>query len=272
MKPIVFSHYSNFGDIIYSIPFQKAVLNTRNQKTCKFVIVINYPMYIDPNINQGQHPCGNVTVTDTVAKMLKPLLLNTKLYDSVEIHDYRDGVYMPDSTYDHLCLEGFRALGMNLASGSITKWYSNLYPCTTNIDDTVDWLGGTKLIDKYKNKIIVCRSSRYWLPMNYSLLEKYGKDIIVLGTPLEHEALESIIGRKLEYKQINNFLEAYRIISSCKLFIGNQTGLTSMAISSGVPLLLECCKKCPNVIPNKKNQFQVFNNRYFKEMLSIMLE
>lgn len=268
-----FVNASNFGDCIYSLPFCLTVAGSKNISKFDMVLVINYPAYYNKNLmyENSTHPCGNVTMTKEFAEMLIPLLKAQPYIDNVFIHDYaKDGAYVEDG----FRLEAFRTFGLNLGAGSITKWYEDLFPTKEIIDDFNKWLyvyPDDKIKKSFSDKICVVRSQRYWLPLNISILEPYANDIVFIGTDNEYESFKDKLKVDVPHVFINNFLEAAQVFKSCKLCIGNQTGLFSVMEGLKVPRLLEVCRLCPNVIPNGAGGHAVYSNIYFEKILETYL-
>lgn len=268
-----FVNASNFGDCIYSLPFCLTVAGTKNLSKFDMVLIINYPASYNSNLmyENSKHPCGNVTMTEELANMLIPLLKAQPYIDNVFVHDYaKDGAY----TEDGFRLEAFRTFGLNLGAGAITKWYEDLFPTKEIIDDYNKWLyvyPTEKIKKEFENKICVVRSQRYWLPLDISMLEPYVKDIVFIGVESEYDSFQSRLSEKVPHVYINNFLEAAQAFKSCKLCIGNQTGLYSIMEALKVPRLLEVCRTCPNVIPNGFGGHAVYSNFYFEKILETYL-
>lgn len=91
------------------------------------------------------------------------------------------------------------------------------------------------------NKIVVSRTQRYhtkffpWAP----IIDKYGDDIVFVGTPPEYLAFAGLTNRPIEYKPTANLLEAAKIIAGSRFFIGNQSVLFWIAAGLGHPLFQE---------------------------------
>ncbi len=268
-----FVNASNFGDCIYSLPFCLTVAGSKNISKFDMVLIINYPAYYNKNLmyENSTHPCGNVTMTEELANMLIPLLKAQPYIDNIFVHDYaKDGAY----TEDGFRLEAFRTFGLNLGAGSITKWYEDLFPTKEIIDDFNKWLyvyPDDKIKKSFSDKICIVRSQRYWLPLDISILEPYADNIVFIGTDSEYESFKNKLKVDVPHVFINNFLEAAQVFKSCKLCIGNQTGLFSVMEGLKVPRLLEVCRLCPNVIPSGFGGHAVYSNFYFEKILETYL-
>lgn len=94
---------------------------------------------------------------------------------------------------------------------------------------------------KYKNKIVVNRSTRHhnilmnWVP----ILEHYLPDVIFIGLPEEHIQLQNETGLKFPYVKTDDLLHAAQIISASKAFLGNQSSCLNLAIAMGKKYLCE---------------------------------
>jgi hypothetical protein len=222
-----FKHSGNSGDIIYSLPtvFELA-------KNGKAQIYLNEG---EVGIYQDYHPLGGVMLNDKVIQMLKPLL---SYQPRIELCEKYNGEKID---YD---LDQFRTYGILMDRGSIVKWYYYVYGISA--DSSVPWL--TAPVDHhYADYLVVARSHRYRQPMiDYSFLKKYPKKIFV-GVPEEYEDMKKVLP-DIEYRPVKDFLEMATIITSCRLFIGNQSFPFSIAEALKANRLLEVYYKAPNVI------------------------
>ena len=73
-------------------------------------------------------------------------------------------------------------------------------------------------------------------------------DAIFLGLPDEYEMMRRY-HPTLKYVPTSDFLKAAEIIAGCRLFVGNQSGLSSIAEGLKVPRLIECCREAHNAFP-----------------------
>jgi len=228
-----FKHSGNSGDIIYSLP---TVWELAKNGKAQFFFHINQP----GEYNFDYHPLGNVTLSEKMALMLKPLLDYQPQIES-------SGIYQNQPVdYD---LDHFRSYSFPLDKGNITHWYFNVYGIY--YDTSLPWLIAPT-DERYADTIVIARSHRYRSPMvNYSFLKKYPNKIF-LGVLEEYEDMKKMLP-DIEFKPVSDFLEMATIINSCKLFIGNQSFPFAVAEALKVKRLLEVYYKAPNVIVQGKN-------------------
>ena len=232
-----FSHSGNFGDVIYSLPFCKAIAKINNQKRFAINLKINVKAQYD-----GTHPLGNLRMNRQVAEMIKPLLLEQKYISSVTIEEIT-----PKRAFD---LDQFREINaFDLSCGSISHWY---YPLSIDLIEppnlTRPWLKIKKKADNFGKDVIVFRSSRYRRDdLDYRILEKIKHRCLFIGIKDEHVDFCRHFFN-IDYLKIDDFLYAAKLIHAAKLVIGNQTGLFSIAEAMKKPRILETAFKCPNVV------------------------
>lgn len=265
-----FSSKSNFGDIIYSLPYCIAKAKDNYESKFNYEITTNYGAHYNTafDFSKEGHPCGKYTMTDTVAKMLVPLLEAQSYIDTVYVTKYPQA-----GVRNKFNLENFRACNLFLDKFSITRWYQAVEPNMYPIEDYKQWLFPTERRSEFRDNIICCRSMRYWAGFSLKELRNYAKRIVFIGVDEEYESFQEVIDASVERYEIKDFLEALNIISSCKLFFGNQTGLTSLAVALGgrVHHIIETNRLLPNVItPTGTNIFneialKVYLTKFFNK-------
>lgn len=80
--------------------------------------------------------------------------------------------------------------------------------------------------------------------------QKYHKDAVFIGTPLEHEVFSSTCGR-VPYYPTKDLAEAARVIAGSDLFIGNQSCCFWIAEGMKKNLVLEVWPAGPNSLTNR---------------------
>jgi hypothetical protein len=247
-----FKHSGNSGDIIYSLP---AVYELAKNGKARFYFDVNQPA----QYHHMYHPLGNVMLSQKMADMLQPLLLHQP---QIEVAEKLTG---QEVDYN---LDEFRNYGFFLDRGSIVKWYYYVYGIS--YDTSVPWL--TAPVDnQYAEYLVIARSHRYRQPLiDYSFLEKYPKKLFV-GVPEEFADMQKALPN-LEFRPVNNFLEMATIITSCRLFIGNQSFPFSLAEALKANRLLETYYKAPNVIVEGKGGKDFMYQPQFEYMVKKELE
>lgn len=272
MRKLVVSHSSNMGDIVYSLPFVRALAKELNYKKVTFVITYNYPATYNKAFMYAAHPFGNVTMSLKGAEMVKPLLARQNYIEEVLLHDYTNGGAYTDPVNGVLNLELMRTYGLYLDRGDITKWYQNIYATKEDINNWQPWLENIQPSKNIVGKIVCCRSMRYWRPLNMKILAPYANKIVFLGVQEEWESFCSYVGEEVHHHKVNDFLEAAEIIRASKFCFGNQTGLFSIMEALKVPRVLESNPHLPNVITNGKSGYMAWDNLYFEKIMEKLAE
>ena len=246
-----FLHSGHLGDLIYSLPLVKKISKTHK---CNFFVKTN----VKTNVQNYNHPFGDVFVNNRAANMLIPLLKNQKYLQSVSI--------FKNEQID-IDLNFFRKIPINFFFHS-SRWYSHL---TGFHFDMSEPSLEVKKHNKINNKIIIVRSKRYRNKfINYDFL-KNEKNIFCIGLIDEFKDLKKNI-KYLNYYDCKDFLEMAEIIKSSKFFIGNLSFAYSIAEQLKIPRLLEASPDFPVAFPiggNGKDFYhQIHFEKFYQEMKS----
>lgn len=106
-----------------------------------------------------------------------------------------------------------------------------------------------------RGKIVVSRSARYhneFFPWR-KILRQHRQEVLFVGLPQEHAALQQVCGFRLPAARIGSALDMARIIKGSKLFIGNQSLPCWIAMGLGHPLIQETCESVPDSIVPREN-------------------
>ncbi len=90
------------------------------------------------------------------------------------------------------------------------------------------------------------------------VLEKYGKDAVFIGTRLEYDVFTNVFGH-VEYYPTPDLYEAARVISGCKLFIGNQSCPNAIAAGLFKRIILEVWPNGPNCLVDRPGVLNVWD-------------
>lgn len=247
-----FKHSGNIGDIIYSLP---TILElSKNGKAHLFLQTDQPGIY-----EHAFHPLGNKMLNTKTVDMMKPLLL----YQSqiATVNEYDGGAV----DYD---LDIFRSYSFSLNNGNIIHWYYHVFG--VYYDTSLPWLKAP-IDTQYADKIVIARSHRYRSPLiDYSFLKKYPNKIF-LGVEEEYKDMKAMLP-DLVFKPVADFLEMATIISSCKLFIGNQSFPFSLAEALKANRLLEVYYRAPNVSPEGPNANMFMYQPQFEAIVKRLCE
>ena len=242
---MIFNHTGNMGDILYSLPFVLELCEAGNipLNQCTFNIQIDVPTtYIQ------EHPNGNVLMTKSAALFLKPLL---------DIIGFKEVTISSEKPEKCIALEFFRDIKLNTMAGDIRSWYYTISMSHLPQDFSKKIINFEGVDERLKNKIIICRSSRYLNPMiNWKILEEFKDNFIFMGLQSEYEAFCNDVF-PIQYVKIKNAMEAAIVFNSCLGTISNQNGLYCIAELMKIPRLLITAEY---IRINDKNVFGPVNN------------
>ena len=223
---IIFNHTGNMGDILYSLPFVFELCEANNIQIndCIYNIQLNAPAtYIE------KHPNGNVLMTESSALFLKPLM------DLIGFKDITISLEKPEKCFE---LERFRNISFNTMAGDIRSWYYLFSMIHLPQDFSKKLINITEKNDKFKNKIIICRTTRILNPLiNWKVLEEFKDNFIFVGLPDEYDIFCKDVF-PIEYAKVKNALDVAIIFNSCLGIISNQSGLYAIAETMKIPRLL----------------------------------
>lgn len=78
-----------------------------------------------------------------------------------------------------------------------------------------------------RTRVAIYRSPRYHVPewdkVWAKIAQAYGDKLLFVGLKEEHEAMEKLMGLRIEHAVTPDLLEAARVINACSLVYGNQT-------------------------------------------------
>ena len=239
-RPLVFSHSGKIGDLVFALPFCRAVASATGHD--RFSIHLRTDTVIERVRADGAvFPMPQFDAAG--AERLRPLLERQPYVESVSVSDA-----IPDGAID---LDPFRTQRcMPLWCGSIPLYYLPLAPWLVDAPDlSKPWLLGGRRTDLGGRTIALFATERYPRPsFSFSFLEPFRDELLFLGTDAEHAAFEEAFF-PVFHRNIADFGEALDVLSSVRLAIGNQTGFFAMAEALKIPRLLLVSERDPNVVP-----------------------
>ncbi len=102
---------------------------------------------------------------------------------------------------------------------------------------------------KWEGRVVVNKSARYanhLFPWR-AIVEHYGRRIVFLGMPEEHQSFCANYGH-VEYHRTENMLEVAKIIAGSSLLIANQSSCMTIAEGLKHPRIQESCLHLPDCI------------------------
>ena len=225
----VFSHSGKIGDLVFAIPFCRAVAAAAGSG--RFSIHLKTGTVLERTREDGSKI--NVQLFgEREAAFLRPLLERQPFIESVSVSG--------DIPVGALDLDLFRLQTcLPLWGNSIPNYYLPLAPWLANPPDlSTPWLFGGRKIDLGKKKIALFLTGREPREgFSFAFLEPFRDEILFLGTAGEHEAFEKAYF-PVDLRKIADFADALDVLSSVRLVIGNQTGFFAMAEAMKIPRLL----------------------------------
>lgn len=221
-----FSHSGGLGDILFSLCFCRELAEATGNDAFDFHIRTNVR---DAAMLGHSHPFGSVRMTVEAAEFIRPLLESQPFIRSVS-----SGDHLPEDSVD---LDRCRDLKINFSSGQIQNWYYNLCRCHLPREF---WKPVLQLEPdlRFADKILFTATERYRnICLDYSQLKRFRSRLLFTGTQQEYRIFREKYF-DLEYLPAASMLEIARAIAGAKGFIGNQSGIFSVAECLKVPRIL----------------------------------
>ncbi len=230
------THSGNAGDVIYALPTLKKIHELTGAKI-NLCLILGKPLILP---EYSTHPLGNVMLNRKMADMLIPLIGEQAYINTCDLYN--------DQKID-IDLDYFRAGLIPQDKGNIAHWCGYITGVTPDL--WRPWLSAKSNTD-FENTIVVARSARYQnKTIDYRFLNKYDS-LKFVGVESEYREIKKYLP-KIEWVQVNNFMELAQVIAGCKVFIGNQSFPYSIAEALKVPRILEVAFEIINVVPEGEN-------------------
>lgn len=232
-----FHHSGDLGDVIYGL---KAV-----------ELIGGGALALGPDF-RGEHPPRGPISKETF-QMLEPLLKRQKYLTGLSFAK----TMPPSVSHD---LNEFRELWMNRTQWKIPHHTLAEMHCyligVESLFNTEPWLTADV---KEIAPLVFHRSARYQerdFPWK-TVVARFGKDAVFVGTPDEHKAFTAAFG-KVAFYQVRDFDEMAAIINGAAWFMGNQSFPLSLALGLGRNVFQETCWMTPDCMLKRAN---VWNQR-----------
>lgn len=263
--PLVFSHSGKIGDLVFALPFCRAVAAASGRD--RFAFHIRTDTVIE-RIQSDGAVMRHRLLDKAGAELFRPLLERQPYISSVSLS--------PETPAGAVDLDFFRVQTcLPLWGNSLPNYYLPLAPWLANPPDlSAPWLFGGHKIDLGKKKIALFLTGREPREgFSFAFLEPFRDEILFLGTAGEHEAFEKAYF-PIDHRKIADFADALDILSSIRLAIGNQTGFFTIAEAMKIPRLLLVPDGNANNVPcggafqllyeteSAKTTFAAFHDRF----------
>lgn len=239
-QPLVFSHSGKIGDLVFALPFCRAVAAAAGID--RFSLHLKTGTVVE-RVRADGFVFPMPQFDESGATLLRPLLERQPYLKSVSISaDLPDGALDLDVFRTQTCLP--------LWGGALPHYYLPLAPWLVDVPDlSKPWLFGGRTIDLGGKTVVLFATERFRRPgFSFSFLEPFRDEILFLGTDAEHAAFEKTFF-PVEHGGIADFAEALDVLSSVRLAIGNQTGFFALAEGMKIPRLMLVSDRDPNVVP-----------------------
>lgn len=242
----------HLGDMIYSLSAVQQASKINNAK-------IHFMVGFKESNGVMGHPSGRYCMNTESFQYIKPLL---------EYQSYIGQVNTYDLTSVQYNFDQFRRWNSNLSAGDLRKHHFYVYP-ELHTDLTEVCIQAPPPIEDFKNHILINFTNRYRNgQINYSFLKDY--DCLFFGYDNEYNDFVRKYNFEPYHVKLSNALQVAQLLSSVKLYIGNQSSTYAIAEQMKVPRLLEVFYQCPNVIPMGVNGYDYYNQaslEYFVKKL-----
>lgn len=243
MKNISFSHSGRLGDIVYSLALVKRMAEISGEP-------VDYYVISDVQSNLGLdvfHPSGETMVNEKLFNFIAPLLRTQPYLRKVNFVSKRE---VPINAID---LDGFKRSGLNLKGGIIQGWYRKTFGISFPLEKAWLSLPDNMTIRKQAQpafNIIISRTTRFCnTAINYNFLDSI-PNVGFIGLPLEFEDFtKRNLLKKLQYVPVQDAKEMARMMSDCKLYIGNQSLNFAIAEGFKITRALEAFEPAPVASP-----------------------
>lgn len=238
---LAFKHSGQLGDIIYSLPAMIALSETKG--------VGNFVLYIpsDKRANHApgiNHVGGNLMVSESMYEFIEPLLTWQPYVSSVF---YVPEKCIPSSAID---FDAIRSGQINLSAGNIKDYYFKAFGLVSR--SAHQWLRRSFSATNGCFDVIIGRSTRYINDsVDYGVLADCDLNIGFVGIDSEFlNFSKRYPNLTIEHARASNALEVCDLISSSRLYIGNQSFFFSIAEALQADRVLEVFEPVPNVVPS----------------------
>jgi hypothetical protein len=266
----IYYSYCGLGDVCFSLP----ALNLNGRKIES--LILNPKLYPVKTLLEKQPYINNVKLGehDEFHFRMSHLQLLVQFNFSNIILNYLACLGFQISKFEHkvenIKLGGVGDLDIGLYKReNNSRWPKRkaLIPFDHSFIDVPDESISTK-------EIAICWTPRNrqvmndCLSFNWKLLKKYEDKCVFLGGELEHKKFKSVYNINCDYVKTKDFYELSRIFKGVKMVVGTQCGPTSLAMTMGIPLLIEISKTVPTNGIIFKNHVSWINEDVIEYFLS----
>lgn len=253
---ISFKHSGNVGDIIYSLPALRSVLQNKKEQKADY--------YLNVGVKTGYsgwHPLGNILLNKDFVNKLKPLLETQSYINKVKIYNNEK----IDVDFDH-----FRKIPINPFTYCIPRWYF-LFIVGANWDLSKPWLE-VEPDYRFKDKVLVARNQRLQSQfINYKFINDYSSDVVFVGVEKEFEDFQKECPSCKEFFQADDFLQLAQVIKGSRFLVANQGLIYTLAESMKTPRILETNNKAANNIPTGPNGYEALFQKGFEYWFKVLI-
>lgn len=252
MSTLEIKHSGQLGDIIYSLPAMRSLAARLGCTQLRLFIPNDKVAHHAPGLN---HVGGNLMVSQAMFDFIAPLLRSQPYIEST---NYVPEIQIPASAVDFDIIRGGL---LNLSAGNIKDYYLKAFGLMTPMIQPWIYVPDASLNQQFD--IVVGRSTRYLnVAIDYRLLNQTQLSVGFIGTQGEFDAFRNFYPElTITHAQTSDALNICHLISSARVYIGNQSLFFAIAEALQATRLLEVFEPAPNVVPSGGRCGQFITNQ-----------
>jgi hypothetical protein len=252
MSTLEFKHSGQLGDIIYSLPAMRSLAAKLGRARLRLFIPNDKIAHHAPGLN---HVGGNLMVSQPMFDFIAPLLQSQPYIESV---NYVQEARIPASAIDFDIIRGGL---LNLSAGNIKDYYLKAFGLMA--PPIQPWIVPPPTSPLQQFDIVVGRSTRYLnISIDYRLLNQTQLSVGFMGTQGEFDAFRKFYPEAaVLHAKTNDARDVCHLISSARVYIGNQSLFFAIAEALQATRLLEVFEPAPNVVPSGGRCGQFLTNQ-----------
>lgn len=251
-------HSFKGGDLICILPGLQKIYKERGIRW-RIYQRIGMPEFI--NEQTKQYTTDMVCMDRMLFDNLKPLIESQEYIESFEVWEGQPVDIDTDLSRD--------SNSVPFPAGEIHHWTWATAP-ELACDLSVPWLkvnpmtycNTNKGVRQLSETLIFNRTERYINPyITYYFLKQYEGNIVFSGSESEHKAICESWNIDVPLLLTEDFLELARVISSCKLFVGNASLNFHIADAIKTNRVIELSRIFPNTFPTGANGYGFYSQK-----------
>ena len=243
MESLSCKHSYAGGDLITLLPGLRKIYHETGKKWTIYQQIDFEAFYYENAIHSTFSEQGRaVTMSRKHFEMMKPLIEAQEYIESFTEWEGQETTLNMDKTRDSRAIP--------LPYGQLHHLPFLIAP-ELNCDLSDRWIDVPReKKDFLYHKILINRTERYNNPYaHYFFLKEFESDIVFTGTEKEYDVFCKKYTLKIDYLQVNDFLELTKHIENCRFFIGTQSMCWHISDAIKKLRIVEVCTAFPNSFP-----------------------